>query len=203
MMGTKHDGGECTLELPSSEGASAGEWPDSVLVHRCRVGDVVAWRQLHRRYYPVAKSFLRRMGTHPEELEDACQDVFLEVFRSLPTFRGEASLKTWLYRLCVTQAGRRRRRSGTIQVLRGLLSRQAPCEPAAPAEISEQSLQYRLQQALARLNEGERAVFILYEFEAASGKQIAGVLRCPEATVWRRLHDARRKLRAIVAGDAA
>jgi RNA polymerase sigma-70 factor (ECF subfamily) len=189
---------ECALDLSGS-----GDWSESHLVQRCIAGEGGAWRQLHRRYYPVARAFLRRMGVPPEELEDSCQDAFLQVFRSLSAFRGDASLKTWLYRVCLTQAARRRRRSGTFEAVRNLLSAHAEPDLARPAEVSDESLQTRLQAALGRLSEGERAVFVLYELEAASGKQIAEVLQCPEATVWRRLHYARRKVRSSLTGEVA
>jgi RNA polymerase sigma-70 factor (ECF subfamily) len=189
---------ECALEL-----AGSGDWSENTLVSRCVAGEVAAWRQLHRQYYPIARAFLRRMGVPPDEVEDACQDAFLQVFRSLSSFRGDASLKTWLYRLCLTQASRRRRRSGAVEAVRSLLTLHAVSDRVGPAEISDESLHARLQAALGRLGEGERAVFVLYELEAASGKEIADVLQCPEATVWRRLHYARRKVRSFLTGDAA
>ncbi len=169
-------------------------------MERCVAGEMVAWRQLHRRYYPVARAFLRRMGVSPQEVDDACQDVFLQVFRSLSSFRGDASLNTWLYRVCLTQASRRRRRSKAFEVIRGLLSLEKRADRVGPAEVSDTALQTRLQAALACLGDGERAVFVLYELEAVSGRQIAEVLRCPEATIWRRLHYARRKVRAALLG---
>ena len=74
----------------------------ATLVHRCVSGEPDAWRALHTHYRPIAGAFLRKLGVEGEELEDACQEVFLQMFRYLPRFRGEAQIKTWLYRLCVT-----------------------------------------------------------------------------------------------------
>jgi len=81
------------------------------LVRSCIAGDASAWRALHRRYYPVASSFLRKLGMRDGELAPACQEIFAELFRYLPTFRGQTDLKTWLYRLCATEAQRMRRPS--------------------------------------------------------------------------------------------
>ena len=61
-----------------------------LLVERCVAGEPAAWRSLHRQYYPNAMSVLRRLGVCATQLEDCCQDVFLDVFRYLPRFRQEA-----------------------------------------------------------------------------------------------------------------
>src|SRR6185503_20865190 len=89
---------------------------------RCVDGDRSAWRQLHRRYYPVASAFLRKLGVDEREREDACQEVFLQMFRYLSRFRGEADPKTWLYRLCITQARQVRRRNKPAHTLQRVLA---------------------------------------------------------------------------------
>jgi RNA polymerase sigma-70 factor (ECF subfamily) len=166
------------------------------LVQSCVVGNAEAWRALHRRYYPVAIAFLRKLGSNPADIEDACQDVFVELFRYLPTFRGQADLKTWLYRLCVTQARRVRNRSRVLRIIRERLQSDLPPEPTVPAAtVTESTVLKRVNQALDKMNEGDRLVFVLYEFEGLPGKQIAAIADCPETTVWRRLHYARRIFR--------
>ena len=166
------------------------------LVQSCVSGDASSWRALHRRYYPVAMAFLRKLGAREDELEDACQDVFIELFRYLPTFRGQSDLKTWLYRLCVTQARRVRGRSRILRVIRERLQSDLPPYPMIPAATAtESTLLKRVTLALDKMNEGDRLVFVLYEFEGLAGKQIAAIANCPEATVWRRLHYARRIFR--------
>src|SRR4051812_44916388 len=83
---------------------------ETSLLQRCRSRDADAWRVLHRSYGPMVRSFLCRLGVEPANLEDACQEVFVSVVRYLPTFRGEATLKTWIFRLCATEARQARRR---------------------------------------------------------------------------------------------
>lgn len=178
---------------------------DRDLIAACVGGDGEAARTLHERYYGVAFAFLRKLGTRPGEIEDACQEVFLRFFRYLPTFRGEAELKTWLYRLCITEArsARRRRRIGQVlEVL--LIQRRAEASEQIPAAGRTDATLARLcSAALDRMGEGLRLVFVLYEMEGLSGKQIAEIAGCPEATVWRRLHDARRLFRAALDTDTA
>src|SRR5262245_40483024 len=75
---------------------------DAELLSRYVAGERAAARPLHAHYYPVAAAFLRKLGVRAEEIEDACQEVFLQFFRYLSSFRGDAELTSWLYRLCVT-----------------------------------------------------------------------------------------------------
>jgi len=172
---------------------------EDTLVRNCRAGDPTAWRALHRRYYPVAVAFLRKLGALPEEIEDTCQDVFVELYRNLANFRGQAEMKTWLYRLCVTQARRTRTRSRVRQVLREKLQRIMPERLSVPpATMTETTAMRRVAKALDQLNQGDRLVLVLYEFEGLPGKQIAEIASCPEATVWRRLHYARRSFRGAL-----
>ena len=178
-------------------GESAGAAVDEdLLLARCIDGDRTAWRSLHSQYYPVALSFLRRMGVPPEELEDASQDVFVRCFRSLPSFRGEASFKTWFYRICLSEANRWRRWRRLAVAVRNLWTNSGEFSAVTHQEFSSQTAVAHVQAALRRMPEGERAAFILYEFEGQTGKEVAEILRCPVATVWRRLHDARRAFRA-------
>src|SRR5450631_676766 len=81
---------------------------DVELVERCVRGEGAAAHALHEKYYSAAAAFLRKLGARPDEMEDACQEVFLQFFRYLPSFRGEAQIKTWLFRLCITEARRAR-----------------------------------------------------------------------------------------------
>lgn len=179
----------------SAEPSKVTQIEDS-LVRNCVADDADAWRALHRRYYPVAMAFLRKLGTREADLEDACQDVFVELFRYLPSFRGQADLKTWLYRLCTTQARRVRRRSRVLRIIRDRLQQGGAHEPCVPAATAtEATLLLRVSHALDQMTEGERLVFVLYEFEGLPGKQIAEIADCPEATVWRRLHYARSTFR--------
>src|SRR5262245_35497646 len=72
--------------------AVAEHLADSRLLDDCIEGNALAWRQLHRQYYPVAAAFLRKLGVRERDLDDASQEVFLQLFRYLPRFRREAEL---------------------------------------------------------------------------------------------------------------
>jgi RNA polymerase sigma-70 factor (ECF subfamily) len=157
-----------------------------------------AWRDLHRQYYQAVLAFLRRLGVQEVDLDDTCQEVFLQLFRSLSQFRGDSELKTWLYRLCASQASRLRRRKFLITKLK-LWFFQSEGDDAS-VDASETSLIVRatLDRALATLTEKERLVFVLFELEGLSGAEVAKIAECPINTVWRRLFDARRRLKVLI-----
>jgi RNA polymerase sigma-70 factor, ECF subfamily len=176
--------------LAPASGLTLGAPQDGALVERCVSGDQSAWRDLYRVYYPVAAAFLRKLGVKERELDDATQEVFVQLFRYLPRFRGDAQLKTWLYKLCTTQARRARRWRAVSGTLQRLFATE---EPVTSLELSAGAARERVQGALDCLGDGERLVLVLYEFEGLSGEEIARVAGCPVATVWRRLHYARRR----------
>lgn len=198
MLGATRAGALAHPPLPGPA-AAAPRVAQSALVSRCVAGDPEAWRTLHRSTHPIAAAFLRKMGVKDRDLEDACQEVFVQMFRYLPTFRGQAELKTWLYRLCITEAGNVRRRFRLADAVRGLVRREAAARPPVSGPgMSDEAARRRVEAALASLKEGERLVFVLYEMEGLSGEEIAEIVGCPVATVWRRLHYARRTFEAAV-----
>jgi RNA polymerase sigma-70 factor (ECF subfamily) len=184
--------------------ASPTEWDSEVespLLLECARGNDQAWRSLHFRYYPLAVGFLRKLGVYDSDLEDASQEVFLQMHRYLPRFRGNSQLKTWLYRLCITQARQVRRRRRLAETLRSWLS--LTVEPHVGPELCEDSARRRIEKALEQLSEKERLALVLYEMEGLSGRQVAETLRCTEATLWRRLHYARKKFIAAIEASIA
>ena len=102
---------------------------------RCLEGEEPAWRELHAQYLPVAHTFLRHLGVPGSELDDACQEVFVQVFRYLARFEERAEFKTWLYKLCISQAGRVRRRAGIVAAVRRVLA-PAGEEPVSDSDTS-------------------------------------------------------------------
>jgi len=165
------------------------------LLDRCSEGDANAWRKLHHQYYPVAAAFLRKLGVLDRDLDDAVQEVFLQVYKYLPRFRRQAELSTWVYRICISEARRVRRRTRVADTLLRVLSLTPGVALVSAPSFSEDAARRRIEAALADLSDGERAAFVLYEMEGVPGRQIAEILKCPEATVRRRLHYARQTFR--------
>jgi len=182
---------------PLGEGNTECDLP---LLLECVQGNHGAWRSLHFHYYPVTIAFLRKLGVRELDLEDASQEVFLQVHRYLSRFRGDAELKTWLYRLCITQARILRRRRRVSDALHSLFSVSTDSMNLSSPGFCEESARRRVQAALDSLSEAERIVVVLYDMEGLTGKQVAEISGCKEGTLWRRLHYGRKKfVRALEA----
>jgi RNA polymerase sigma-70 factor, ECF subfamily len=173
------------------------------LVARCISGERQAWRELHQQYYPMVFGFLRKLGVRSPETEDACQEVFIQVFRYLATFEQRADLRTWLYKICLSQAARVRRRATVRTALRWLIRSQGSPEGALGAAWGEAEVQKRVYAALERMKLIHRAVFVLYELEGLSGQQVAEAVGVPFSTVRRRLHNARAEFEALIGEEAS
>src|SRR5689334_4319479 len=166
---------------------------DDELVDRCRLGDTNAWRTLYERYSPSVHRFISALGIPPEEREDAAQDVFMAVYRSLARFRGEAQLSTWIYRIAARHAGRMGRRRRVREFLNALVTRE-PGPPPPPDPSERASNLHLLDRMLSKLHPKKRVVFVLFEIEGLRVEEIARVVGCPENTVWSRLHHARSEM---------
>lgn len=189
---------EVTGERP---GLAAEAWPEgqATLVSRCVSGEPGAWRALHRTYRPIVAAYLRKLGVRDGDLEDACQEVFLQTFRYLPAFRGGAQLQTWLYRICITEARKLRQRRRQFDAARAALASEiGPDVPLTGAALTDRWSWQRVGAALDALTPGERLVFGLFEMRGLAGKEVAEIAGCPVATVWRRLHEARHAFRAAI-----
>lgn len=142
---------------------------------------------------------LRRMGVAPADLEDATQEVFVVVHKRLEEYEERASVRSWLYAICLRVSSRQRRTT----------SRRRENVVAEPPELSvepeqqvgvEQRESLRLgQRLLAALPEKQRSVFVLYEVEHMTIAEIAEALGCPLQTAYARLHKARERVRAELA----
>jgi RNA polymerase sigma-70 factor (ECF subfamily) len=162
------------------------------LIRAAVAGDHAAARELHRHYYPVVSSFLRKLGVRPHDLEDATQEVFTQFFRYMGSFRGDAQLKTWVYRLCVTEARRVRRRRRIAAALAGVLKSQPPEEVAPPLVTSDRRVHQMAQDALNRMDPDQRLAFVLFEIEGLTGREAAEIAGKTVAAMFRRLYEAQR-----------
>jgi RNA polymerase sigma-70 factor (ECF subfamily) len=135
---------------------------------------------------------LRHLGIGESDIEDVCQEVFIVVHRKFAEFEGRSALRTWLYGICLRVAKDHRRRAYVRREV-------AVSEPPRSAQSATQEEDYRRVEArrtlgtiLDRLDEDKRAVFVLYEIEGLSMKEVAETMDCPLQTAYSRLHAARR-----------
>jgi RNA polymerase sigma-70 factor (ECF subfamily) len=200
----------------SVKDARAVGWSEVVgaeasLVERCVTGEESAYAELvaqHQRM--VVQLAVNLLGDRDEAL-DLSQEVFLRVFRTLRRFRGQSSLRTWIYRIVVNQARNRhrfwRRRHRADQVSLdahvaahgdSLLGR----EPWPDSVLAQKELAERLKQALDRLPFNQRTAIVLREIDGLSYEEMAYSLGVAVGTVKSRLTRARQALRIELATEA-
>jgi RNA polymerase sigma-70 factor (ECF subfamily) len=130
----------------------------------------------HGRY---AWRVLRRLGVAEADADDVCQEVFVVVHRKLPEFAGESSVRTWVYGICVRVASDHRRRA---HVRREVPTDAPPDRTVGPAQEDAAALRQacaQLDAILDTLDEGKRAVFVLYEIEDLTMAEVALAVGCP------------------------
>jgi RNA polymerase sigma-70 factor (ECF subfamily) len=189
---------------------------ESVLLERLRLGDESAYETLIARFQHPVYSLVYRLMTDPCEACDVVQEVFLKVFRNVHSFRGQSSLKTWIYRIAVNEASNHRRwfsRHRKQEV--GLEVEEEgnktyrdtlPDNTASPFEtVLNQEKRVLIEQALAAVNPIFRSAVVLRDLEDLSYEEIAEVLQVSLGTVKSRILRGREALRRSLAGqlDAA
>jgi RNA polymerase sigma-70 factor (ECF subfamily) len=169
------------------------------LVAACGTGDRAALGELFDRFHLVVYRFLSRyLRPGCSELDDLVQATFLEVLRSAPHFRKDSAVQSWIIGIAVNIARHHQRGESRRLSLWRRSGDPERVDAATPESASQRSeLCGRLTAAVAELPESLRAPFILCEIEELPGAEAARLLNLREGTLWRRLHDARKLLRAV------
>jgi RNA polymerase sigma-70 factor (ECF subfamily) len=160
------------------------------LVELARAGDLDAFERFVREHERRVRAVVARLLDDRRDVEEAAQDVFVRAWRTLPEFRGESSVSTWLYRIAVNEALQRRRRSA-YQVVE-LIDAPAP-EPADP------ELRRSLLAAIGELPVEQRAALVLRDVVGLSNDEVAAVLGLTVEAAKSRIHRARLQVRAALA----
>ena len=191
------------LKFRSYVGKPGGaEYSDYALVRTAAHGGMMALGTLYERHHRQVYSVCLRMTNNSAEAEDLTQEVFIHLVRKLASFRGESQFSSWLYRLTVNVVLMHFRR---VRVRREQLfddfENQVPARPrqSAGAQITDR---IALNSALAKLSNGCRKVFVLFDVEGYSHDEIAQLLGCTTGTTKSQLHNARLKLRRLLDADS-
>jgi RNA polymerase sigma-70 factor (ECF subfamily) len=163
-------------------------------------GDMEAFETIYRRYHGRVYTLCLRMIRNTTQAEDLTQEVFIQLFRKINTFRGDSSFTTWLHRLTVNIVLMHLRKpnvkseqtteDGTLPV-RMVSGTENPSRMAVIDRIS-------LDHAISQLAPGYRVVFILHDVEGYEHEQISRMLGCAVGTSKSQLHKARLKLRKLL-----
>ena len=199
------------LSTPPFKGSgdAAEVWAndEKALIDRLRAAREDAYEELILRYQQPVYNTVYRMLNDPNDANDVVQDVFFKVFRRIHAFRGESSLKTWIYRIAVNEACNRRRYfqrhiRQELALDAGSTEGWNPEDTLAAEgrspfdEVLGREQHELLQYALSRINPVYRAAVILRDIEELSYEEIADVLQIALGTVKSRILRGREALRA-------
>ena len=184
---------------------------DTSLIARCQKADIAAFNEIVSRYKGKIYSYLYRMTGNAEDAEDLTQEVFVRMYTNIGSFRAEASLSTWLFRiagnLCVDAFRRGKKERGRV------FSLDAPVAGAEGDEgegatrdvadwtnepdklLARKELGAHIEGALAKLPPKLRSAVILHDIEGLAYEEIAQTEKVPLGTVKSRIFNARVALR--------
>jgi len=170
---------------------------DAALAAACRSGDLRAYERLYAMHGARMKNLARNVLGNPIDAEDAVQETFLKVQRSIAGFRGQSSFVTWTYRILINTCYDARRSRLRKKEVANHDSEETPrFEPRAPG--AHPSLRMALERALAKLTQHQRDVFLLYEVEGFRHAEIAGMLEMSETASKNTLFQAKKNLRQML-----
>ena len=183
------------LSVPPKPAAIADE--DWQHVEALLRGSLPAFERLYQQHGGRMKSIACNLMGNTSDAEDAVQESFLKVYRSIRSFQGHSSLSTWIYRILVNTCldlKRKQRR----QALPEIASSQDDI-PHPQGLTANQPLRLTLEKIVAGLDERLRHVFLLFEVEGFRHSEIAGMLNISEAASKVALFQAKRELRGLLA----
>lgn len=203
--------GACSLNLNTSlspEQEAALE--DSRLISGLQAGEEYAYEQLIGRFQVPVYNLAWRLLSDPADASDVVQEVFLKIFRNIEHFRGDSTLRTWVYRIAVNESHNRRRwlfrhrrgETGIEDTFEDNESREKPLMDSGETPFDftmNREAQILLEEGLAAINPVFRAALVLREIEDMSYDEIAEILEVSIGTVKSRIMRGREALRRYLA----
>jgi RNA polymerase sigma-70 factor (ECF subfamily) len=195
--------------LPAEGPAPAWSEDEARWVKLLVARDEAAFHALVRAHERRVFALIVRMIGSRAEAEDLAQEVFVQVFKAIGTFRGESKLSTWIFRIAINLTKNRTkyltaRRSSRQDPLEKLDLEPADARPAAgaahrPDEVAAgKQLEQIVQDAIVKLEPTFRECLVLRDVEDMSYEEIVAITGLPEGTVKSRLHRARAQLKELV-----
>jgi RNA polymerase sigma factor (sigma-70 family) len=184
-------------------GGAPAEMSDEALVAACATGENAALGALYDRHVDSVRRFLARMsGTDDRDLDDLVQATFETVPRAARRFGGDSQVRTWLFGVANNVARHHVRSEMRRKRLASAFAEERRDGSAADtaAEVMERERAARLQAAIAALPDKLREAFVLVYLEGIAGGEVAKLLGVREGTIWKRLFQARARLRESLGG---
>jgi len=172
---------------------------DLALATACQSGDLQAYERLYSLHGARMKNLARNILGSSTDAEDAVQETFLKVQRSVGSFRGQSSFVTWTFRVLVnTCYDARRSRLRKKEVATDDEREDTAPRPEPRAASAHPTLRLALERALAKLTRHQRDVFLLYEVEGFRHGEISEMLEISEAASKNTLFQAKKNLRQML-----
>ncbi|MDQ6885781.1 MAG: sigma-70 family RNA polymerase sigma factor [Gemmatimonadota bacterium] len=169
---------------------------DHLVIQRAIDGDERAMRQLWSQYSPHIDAVVRRLAGDPDVAADIAQDVWMQIFRALRSYRGDAQFATWAHRIAVN------RTLNALRKVRRLAKSEVDMEDDTAAielDADRSFVAASIEEAAARLPPGARTVFVLHDVEGYTHEDIARELGITAGASKSQLFKARAKLRRLLA----
>jgi len=188
--------------LETDEQIGVGSTADFELVQAAAKGGIAAFEEIYNRHHRRVYSVCIRMLRNSTEAEDLTQDVFIQLYRKIGSFRGDSAFTTWLHRLTVNQVLMHFRK-------RSVKHERTTAEGEIPAQIVSGTKNPKkmpiidkiaLENAIAQLPAGYKNVFVLHDVEGYEHEEVARILGCAAGTSKSQLSKARLKLQKLLLG---
>ena len=184
-----------TEELADASGSS-----DLILTQSAARGDMKAFEEIYNRHHRRVYSLCLRMLQNTAEAEDLTQEVFIQLYRKIGSFRGDSAFTTWLHRLTVNQVLMHFRKR-TVKFEKTTEEGETPVQIVPGTENSGKMPivdKIALENAIAQLPTGYKNVFVLHDVEGYEHEEVAKILGCSVGTSKSQLHKARLKMRKLL-----
>jgi RNA polymerase sigma-70 factor (ECF subfamily) len=169
---------------------------DPLTIRRAINGDEAALRALWVEHAPRIDAVVRRLVGDPDQAADIAQEVWIQIFRALPSWRGDSQFSTWAHRIAVN------RTLNALRSVRRLAKLETVMEDdtvAVDQDMDRSFLAQSIDEAVQQLSPGARAVFVLHDVEGYTHEEIAAELGITSGGSKSQLFKARAKLRRLLA----
>ncbi|MDQ3799684.1 MAG: RNA polymerase sigma factor [Acidobacteriota bacterium] len=180
--------------------ADASGSSDLILTQSAAKGDMKAFEEIYNRHHRRVYSLCLRMLQNTAEAEDLTQEVFIQLYRKIGSFRGDSAFTTWLHRLTVNQVLMHFRKR-TVKFEKTTEEGETPVQIVPGTENSGKMPivdKIALENAIAQLPTGYKNVFVLHDVEGYEHEEVARILGCSVGTSKSQLHKARLKMRKLL-----
>ena len=199
----KTEGAEA-IGAENAGGVTAERNLDIRLAKRAAEGDMGAFEDLYQRHHRRVYSICLRMLQSPSEAEDLTQDVFIQLYRKIGSFRGDSAFTTWLHRMAVNQVLMHFRKR-TVKFEKTTEEGETPVQVVSGSDNPRKMQivdRIALENAIDQLPDGYKKVFVLHDIEGYEHEEVARLLGCSVGTSKSQLHKARLKLRKLLGKKA-